>query len=37
MVVEATPDIVEHRGWTASDGTRFEGFTEYHVMDAVRK
>jgi hypothetical protein len=35
-IVEATLTIVEHRAWTTPDGTCFEAFTEYRLMDTRR-
>jgi hypothetical protein len=36
MEVEARLVILRHRGWIAQDGTRFEAFTEWRLMDARR-
>jgi hypothetical protein len=36
MIVEATLAIVEQPAWVAPDGTRFDGFTEWRLLDARR-
>src|SRR5262245_50344646 len=36
MTVEATLRVIVHAPTVGANGTRFEGFTEYRLMDAVR-
>jgi hypothetical protein len=36
MTVEARLVVIDHKTWTAPDGTVFPGFREYRLADAVR-